>query len=735
MHKVPRALSLAVLFLLSASLTPAQDATAPRESELTIRHTVQEVVLDVVVRDARGRVVKNLKPGDLQVFEDGTPQEVRSFKLVQGHDVVVGKANAGPGAAPSAAVTPSPMKAINLICIVFANLDPYTKKYAVDATREFLKNQLEPNTWISVFNLQSDLKPLLAFTTNRNEVMAAANNAFTGTGVDFAQVATAVLNASPNLVSMTVTQSGAHGATVTATMSVTGGSLNPAAIVGADTSNSVAANRQRGDLAGQHRQFGEIEGMREIEQVLAMIRQLGTLPGRKSVLFLSPGLATTGDPELFKIMVDNANKANVTFYSIDVNGLSAEVDQSQASSTALKHATALSAGQGNQKQSGAQAMENMRQGDYVTDAVRTTDTQSTLRALSEGTGGFLIGNTNDLRKPFQRVLEDVDTHYEVIYRPASGRYDGHLRSIDVKALRADLSVESRKGYFALPVLGPGSSEPAPFEMTALAALSVAQPPHAFEFKTAAYQFRPNAANSQDEIVFEIPASNLTATPEPNLKRSRIHLSVLALVKDSSGQVVDKFSQDSPYEIPDENLAKARATAIMFTHPVSLPPGHYTLETAVLDQEGNRSSSGKAAFDSPEQKGVGLSSVLLVQHMEPVNGKVEPADPLQFQAESKQGQRVIPELATDLAPNVSPYVFFVVYPDQSIADKPKIQVEFLVDGRVLAKQVADLPAPDATGAIPMVINTAAKTGNCELRVTALQGASSARQSLAYSITAK
>ena len=160
-----------------------------------------------------------------------------------------------------------------------------------------------------------------------------------------------------------------------------------------------------------------------------------------------------------------------------------------------------------------------------------------------------------------------------------------------------------------------------------------------------------------------------------------------------------------------------------------------LETAALDQEANRSSISKVAFDSPEQKGVGLSSIMLVQHMEPVKGKVEQADPLEFQPDPAQGQRVIPELATNLTSSATPYVFFVVYPDRTLTDKPKIQAEFLVGGQVLAKQVADLPAPDATGAIPMVINTAAKPGNCELRITALQGNSSAKQSLTYSIAAK
>ncbi len=704
-----------------------------QEPGVTIRHTVQEVVLEVMVRDSRGRVVKNLKPSDLEVYEDGVLQQVQSFKLVEGREVVT-RTRKTSAPVNVQAVTPNPLKAVNLVCIVFCNIDPYHKKYAVDAVQEFLQGQLDPDTYVAVFSLDSILTVLHPFTNNRNEIMEAANRATTGGGVDFASVATTVLNAAPLIEYVETTQTGdpSKGGSVTSAQKISGGQLNPSAIVGADVSNSQSANIQRGDLASQRREFGAIEGMRQMEQVFAMIRQLGTLPGRKSVLLFSPGLATTGDADLFKNMVDKANKANVTVYSIDVNGLSAEVDQSQASVSALKNAASVSSSQGTRgRVSGAQAMDQMRQDDYVNDAVRTTNTQATLRALSESTGGFLIGNTNDLRKPFQRLVEDVGTHYEVIYRPASDLYDGHLRNISVKTSRGDLSVESRKGYFALPVLS-SSADLTAVEVAGLAALSSKQPPHAFDYQAGAYQFRPNAVNSQNEIVFEIPAANLAATPEPDVKRHRMHVALFTLVKDGSGQVIDKFSQDSPYEIPDENLTKAQATNITFAHPLSLPPGHYTAETVVLDQEAKKTSTSKVAFDSPEQKGVGLSSVMLVQNVEPVAGKVEPSDPLQFQPDPTQGRRVIPELATSLTASAKPYVFFVVYPDRSLTEKPKIQVEFLVGGQVLAKQTSELPAPDATGAIPMMINTATKPGNCELRITALQGGSSAKQSVTYSI---
>lgn len=731
-----------VLFMLTAAFALAQEpAPAP---DLTIRQTVQEIVLDVVVRDARGRMVKNLKQSDLEVFEDGVRQQIQSFRFVQGRDVVLKSAANSSESGNKTTVRPAaaaanPLKAVNLICLVFANVDftnPNARKYAVDAVREFVNGPLEPNTWIAVFNLDSQLKVLHQFTTDRKEIIAAANNTFTGMSMDFVQASAAVLTATPNMATIEVTTSGnpAQGGSVNASQKISGGELNPTAITGADVPNSESSNRQRGDLAGQHRQFGGIEGMRQIDQILAMIRQLGTLPGRKSVLLLTPGLATTGDPDLFKLMLDKANKANVTVYGIDVNGLSAELDPGQGSSTSLKHAASVSSSQSGAGGSASQNMEKMRQGDYINDAVRTSDVQAALRALSEGTGGFLVGNTNDLRKPFQRILEDVDTHYEVIYHPSSNRYDGRLRNIDVKTLRADVNVESQKGYFALPVLDT-ASELTPVEMAGLAALNVHTPPHAFDFKATAYHFRPNVATSQNEAVFEIPASNIQATPESGANRHRMHLSLLALVKDSSGQVVDKFSQDAPYQIPNENLAKARATTITLAHPLTLPAGHYTMETAVLDREANHASTSKVEFDSTDRNGVGLSSILLVQHVEPVTGKVDPANPLEFLASPTEGRRITPELSTNLGAAAKPVVFFVVYPDPSIADKPKIQAEFWVGGTLLAKQVADLPAPDATGAIPMQINTAAKPGNCELRITALQGNSSSKATLSYSIAAK
>ena len=83
-------------------------------------------------------------------------------------------------------------------------------------------------------------------------------------------------------------------------------------IVGADVSNSTGANRVRGDQVREHTEFGQIMGMHEQDRVTAMINALGTLPGRKTVLFVTTGMSLTGDPDMFQKILANANSHGIT---------------------------------------------------------------------------------------------------------------------------------------------------------------------------------------------------------------------------------------------------------------------------------------------------------------------------------------------------------------------------------------------------------------------------------------
>jgi VWFA-related protein len=722
-----------------AGVAVAQNA-APTDTGTVIRTTVSEVSLDLVVRDKKGKVVKNLKPGDLQVYEDGVLQPLVDFRLVTGPGAPE-KASAQT-AAPSSSGTPAkskpvslPLRALNVVCIVFQNLDPNTKKWAVDATKEFLQSDLPADAWVGIFNLSSRLNVLQRFTTDRNALIQAAKNAFTGPSLDFVSAANTVLSMNPAVV--TADQNG---------MNISGGELFTRAIGDVNVETSQSADFQRADLASQNRQFSHIEASRQTDQIIAMIQQFATLPGHKTVLLMTPGLTSTGDPDRFKKILTTASNAKITFYGIDVHGLS-ENSTAMAGASALSHVGALSQGQGSTGSSNAAvpanrggnttapttptgaagaAMAEMRQDDELHNAVRGSDPQAALRALSEGTGGFLIANTNDLRKPFQRIVDDVDSHYEAVYHPASAKYDGRLHKIEIKTARTDLTVETRAGYFAMPVIK--GSPLKPFEVAALMTLSTKPLPHAFDFQLGAYQFRPQAENSQIGVAYEVPVSILTATPIPAQQKHRLHLALFALVKDGDGQVVDKFSQDFAYDIPDANLAEVQGQPISYSHPLSLPAGRYSIDSVLVDVEARHSTTGTMTFDNSERKGLSLSSVVVAKQIEQVVGAGDPTDPFQF-----QGRRVVPDMAAMLAPTAQPYLYFVVYPDKANTEKPAVQIQVTLDGQVVAEQEADLSAPDASGAIPVVIGGApVKPGNYELRVTAVQGNDSVEQSVKYAV---
>jgi hypothetical protein len=81
------------------------------------------------------------------------------------------------------------------------------------------------------------------------------------------------------------------------------------------------------------------------------------------------------------------------------------------------------------------------------------------------------------------------------------------------------------------------------------------------------------------------------------------------------------------------------------------------------------------------------------------------------------------------------VYFVVYPDKSNQETPRIRAEFFVGGEELEVKEAELPAPDSSGAIPMVVSAVARPGKCEIKITARQGFQSAVQSASYTVAAQ
>ena len=55
----------------------------PANSSAVFQSQSHEVLLEVIVRDAHGKIVTKIDPSQVTVFEDGVKQDIRSFRLVQ----------------------------------------------------------------------------------------------------------------------------------------------------------------------------------------------------------------------------------------------------------------------------------------------------------------------------------------------------------------------------------------------------------------------------------------------------------------------------------------------------------------------------------------------------------------------------------------------------------------------------------------------------------------------------
>ena len=295
----------------------------------------------------------------------------------------------------------------------------------------------------------------------------------------------------------------------------------------------------------------------------------------------------------------------------------------------------------------------------------------------------------------------------------------------MKLTRPGLHVETRNGYYAVPETGEGPLTPE--DLAGLRALDTQPRPHAFDFLLRAYRFHETGGTAQYAIAFEMPLSSLTAAAPDEGNRRRLHASLLALVKDAQGQIVDRVSKDVSSEIAAGQLGALQAELMTYEHAVNLPPGHYTVEAAVVDQEGNRAGMGTVEIDNREQPGIGLSDITLVRRLTDLDRAPDAADPFEF-----TGKRVLPFVKTEVLPGMQPSFYFVVYPQHGITAKPTVRVQLLKHGRTLAGSTLAVPPPDNLGAIPMVIAVPGDSGSYEIRIAVAQAGLSAERSLAYTV---
>lgn len=732
-----RALAVLSFYPLLSSLFIGQTAT--KEPVPTIRATSREVILDVIVRDKHHHSIADLRPEEIEVFEDGVKQKITAFRNVQGAEQLqteqaLAKGNSAPviSASPKAASTTLPE--LNFVSVVFAQIAPLNLEFAREAVLEFLKSGSLPNTYVTIYRLDRSLQVIQPYTNNHvalaKAVDAAAKGVNTGTNISASTAAVSALETTAQATAANVMASPlVNEAQARAAQSLVM-DPTPAIVIDPLWARNAATQDVSTTLNSALLAQGEIEnglrfaeslsnGMDSMDALRELVRVQSKLPGRKVVLYLADGLTLPMDRrDVVDSVIGYANQKEVSFYAVDTRGLSTE-DPMTPSLADLQRAGAESSA------NAASPRIGHMEGDDVQLSV-SSDKHLAMEELADSTGGFAVTNTNEIALPMQRVMEDIRTHYEVAYAPSATNYDGHFRKIQVRIDRPHVAVQTRSGYFAVPDI---NGEPLrPFEMAALNAINARPEPTDFPYQASLLRFRPKAAAVDYEMAFDVPMSSLRMVTNPNTGKGQLRVSLVALIHKPDGEVVGKVSRDLLREVSAQELASTGGDHILYAEPLELPSGHYVIDTAATDELADKSAVKRMSVFVDAGKDFGVSSLELVDKVQRVQGPPDHQDPFEIDA-----GRVVPSL-TDTMPAGKPInLYFVVYPEASSQAEPTVTLEMYRDGREIGRQTLGSVKRREDGSMPILLRIKPDPGQCDMIITAHQGTLTSQASLSVRIT--
>src|SRR6266545_226483 len=158
---------------------------------------------------------------------------------------------------------------------------------------------------------------------------------------------------------------------------------------------------------------------RTMQSLETVAKGLAKIPGRKTVVLMTEGFFVEDSRGALQTIAAQAARSGITIYSIDgrglINGLGNNPDVTR--------------------------MERAR-----TTSFDTGDDGPNI--LTEGTGGFMVRNIDEIKRGFGLIVRDTSTYYVIGYQPENATMDGKVRKIEVKASVPGVKVRARKSYAA-----------------------------------------------------------------------------------------------------------------------------------------------------------------------------------------------------------------------------------------------------------------------------------------------
>ncbi len=383
-------------FLLAAAMaiTPAvaqNQSLSQSGSGYTFRVNSDLVLVNVVVRDKSGALVRDMKRDEFTILEDGKAQQIQSFDI-QNPDMPPQEeqtqvALQGETTAPKIMASRSAPNEVvrdkRLIVLFFdtSAMEPEDTDRCVKSATDFINKQMTTSDLVAVVTLGNSMQVLQDFTGDREQLKKAV------------------------------------------------------AVINGDQSQGFEAQDTTSDNGSQFTaddsEYNIFNSDRRLQAISALASSLARFQQKKSVLYFSGGLERTGleNQSQLRQAINTAVRSNVSLYAVDSRGLQALPPGGDSTRGSVRGVSAYS---------GASIQSDLDS---------NFSSQETLATLSTDTGGKAFLDSNNFAPAFAKVQADTASYYLIGYRSTNHAMDGKFRKITVRINRKDVKLEYRNGYY------------------------------------------------------------------------------------------------------------------------------------------------------------------------------------------------------------------------------------------------------------------------------------------------
>jgi len=541
-------------------------------AEDVVRITTNLVQVDAVVTDNNGKSVTDLRPDEVQIFEDGHSQKISNFTYVvteSGKEELRPQPNIADKNAPP--VPPTTLRSDQVrrtIALVVDDLGLSFESthFVRQALKDFVNKQMQPGDLVAIVRTSGGAGALQQFTSDKRQLLAAIER------VKWYMGGRAGISAFSPMV---------------------------------DTSQQSEEMQKADKDLNEFRE--DLFAVGTLGAVNYVVRGLNELPGRKSILLISDGfrIYNLDDPtrnlrtlDALRKLIDQAGRASVVIYTMNATGLQT-----------LSLTAADQTGQMNAEQV-EQQLSNRR--------VQAFESQEGLRYLADETGGMAIRNTNDLAGGIKRVMDDQKGYYLIGYRPDESTFDPRtgrrtFHKLSLKVLRqGKFKVRMRHGFIGVSDSDMVAAAPTtPREQITKALFSPFGSAGVHVRLTSLFTNHPKLG-SLARSMLHVDGSDLTFEDEAD-GWHRTTFDVVAVTFDANGAIVDQVSRTHTLKVKGASYQNVLTEGFVYfvTFPIK-KPGAYQLRAVLRDHGSQRVGSASQFVEVPDIKKdrLVLSSVVL-----------------------------------------------------------------------------------------------------------------------------